>query len=192
MTKMTLLFGAIALAGCASAAVGSAGSFGPTTALRPSLQSVTEGRGGTFTVRLNLPEPAYVTAVEVYPNQMMTLLGVARGAATAMNMLSSGTQTILLRTGVGRVYTASDWTEADARRCNSDPQYPKCQEKGYVVVVASSAPFHPDQTAANLSAVDIHGSSSDVLQRVSNAVAHSSGEAWGATAADISAMVAPY
>lgn len=190
--RIILMVGAVALAGCASAAGSSVGSFGPSTALRPNLQSVTEGRGGTFTVRLNLPQPAYVAAVEVYPNQMMTLLGVARGAMTGTNMLSSGSQTIQLRTGAGGVYNAPDWTQADMLRCNRDPHYPKCQEQGYVVVVASATPFNPEQTAVNLSGVDIHGDSNDVLQRVSDAVAHSSGESWGATAADISAMVAPY
>lgn len=188
------LFGvaAVLVVGCASASSNMAPSFGPSVALRPTIQTVTEGRGGSFTVRLNLPQQAYVAAVEVYPNRTAVPLGMA-DVPSGTRMLDSGSQTVAFQTLPTTVaYTAPNWTSADWTRCNSNPRYPGCQQQGYVVVVASATPFSPSDITDNLATVDLRGSNDDVISRIGNAVAHATGAAWGAASGNMSAMLSPF
>jgi len=188
------LFGvaAVLVVGCASVSSNTASNFGPTTALRPKVESVTEGRGANFTVRLNLPQPAYVAAVEVYPNQTAVPLGTA-GKLSGTAMLASGSQSVAFRVLPASVaYKAPNWTPTDMERCNDSPNNPGCRQQGYVVVVASDTPFDPGGITDNLATVDLRGSNDDVVRRIGDAVSHAAGAAWGAAAGGITAMLAPY
>jgi hypothetical protein len=181
-----------AIAGCASAPATTVGNFGPTPSLNPRIRSVTEGRRGSFTVRVNLSQPAYVAAINVYPNQSAILLG-ASGLPSGTTKLESGSQSIALQTlATSPVYNAAGWGPADWTRCNSNPYHSGCQQQGYVVIVASQTPFSQDDIATNLAGVDLHGPDSDVIHRIGVAVAHATGDAWSASAGTESAMMAPY
>ena len=186
------LIAAAAIAGCASTPATTVASFGPTPALSPQIQSVTEGRRGSFTVRVDLPQPVYIAAIDVYPNQSATQLGTS-GVPSGTTKIEGGRQSIALQTlATSHVYNAADWGPADWKRCNSSSYHSGCQQKGYVVIVASQRPFSQDDIATNLAEVDHHGADSDVIHRVGGAVAHAAGDTWAASAGASVAMMAPY
>lgn len=192
MRKHLFSVAAVLVVGCASASSNMASSFGPSVPLRPSIQTVTEGRGGSFTVRLNLPQQAYVAAVEVYPNRTAVPLGMA-DVLSGTRMLHSGSQTVAFQTLPTTIgYSAPDWTLTDLTRCNTNARYPGCQQQGYLVIVASDTPFSPSGITDNLATVDLRGSNDVVISRIGNAVAHATGAAWGAASGNMSAMLSPF
>lgn len=192
MRKHLFSVAAVLVAGCASASSNMALRFGPTVALRPSIQTVTEGRNATFTVRLNLPQEAYVAAIEVYPNQTAVPLGTA-GKLSGTSMLASGSQTVAFRTLPSTVaYSAPNWTSTDWTRCHTNPRHAGCDQQGYIVIVASETSFSPSGIADNMATVDLRGSNADVVQRIGDAVANATGAAWGAAAGNITVMLSPF
>jgi hypothetical protein len=182
---------AVFVVGCASTSANLASNFGPTTKLSPGVQSANLGRDGIVTVRVNLPQPEYLAAVAVFPNQSVLPLG-ASDRPSGTKELAAGAQAVVLRQLPALHHSAPDWTLADIERCNANPHYPRCQQQGYVVIVASENPFDTREIVDNITAVDLHGSDADVIRRIGEAAAHATGAAWSATAMSMTGMVAPY
>lgn len=177
--------------GCASTSADMVSNFGPTTKLSPGVQSANLGRDGIVTVRVNLPQPEYLAAVAVFPNQSMIPLGTS-GRPSGTDKTAAGVQALVLHQLPALQKSASDWTLQDIERCNANPRYPRCQQQGQVVIVASDSPFVTRELIDNITAVDLHGSDADVIRRIGEAAAHATGASWSASATSMTGMVAPY
>jgi len=191
MRKYLAVLAAVLVFGCASTSGNLASNFGPTTKLSPGVQSANLGRDGIVTVRVSLPQPEYLAAVAVFPNQSMIPLG-ASDRPSGTNELAAGAQTVVLHQLPALHRTAPDWTLQDIERCNANPRYPRCQQQGYVVIVASDSAFDTRELIDNVTAVDLHGSDADVIRRMGEAAAHATGASWSASATSMTGMVAPY
>lgn len=191
MQKYLAVLAAVLVVGCASTSADMVSNFGPTTKLSPGVQSANLGTDGIVTVRVNLPQPEYLAAVAVFPNQSMIPLGTS-GRPSGTDKVAVGVQALVLHQLPALHRSAPDWTLQDIERCNANPRYPRCQQQGHVVIVASDSPFDTRELIDNITAVDLHGSDADVIRRIGEAAAHATGASWSASATSMTGMVAPY
>lgn len=147
---------------------------------------------GGYSVKLDLPKSAYISALSVYPKHSVTVLHVSN-ASSQTSMLASGGQSVTLTVPANATsYVFNNLTPADWERCMKTIDHTRCdQGSGYIVVVASEVPFDTGSVAKNLSTVDLVGSTAQVIKRVADAVAQSTAAPWGAASSELPAQGIP-
>lgn len=173
--------------------------FGPGVSLQPSIKDVAPVVGGGYNMKLDLPAPAYVAAVSVYPKRRATILGIF-DSSDSSGMLASGSQGVTVKAVLeSKTYESSAGpTQADWARCMKYVgAMMRCDDPtGYIIIVASRTPFDATAVDQKMTAVDLDGSAADVVLRVADAVAQSTDASWGAASAAVpppgSSLTSPF
>jgi hypothetical protein len=171
--------GLIVLGGCAAHRPDLSVS-GSDVQYQPKVESAGQDANASFRITVRAPRAEYLTSVVVFTGASAQVITANPDTATTAMAVGEGTHQFLLayarhqaapvsfarRTFPGRDGTLSDET--------GRPVEP------YAVVVATASPLALTRVQATLDTVDLRGPASEVLSRVSQAVASLAAGPWGA------------